>query len=569
MKNIQLVDMIKTSTVIVGAGIAGCWTAIKLLRMGIPTVVIHYDKLDRGGKLGASKISAGAINTSSQTRSDYTQWLNTLGQGQENPDIADIITENLSAELEELQEFDPLKKIALGVSLKSGSGQILLERLFLEIINLGGKVLNDAWVTRIITRESICQGIQYQRQGSIGAISAQFIVLASGGYAGLFQGAVKSGTYGSIHGRMLMAGGILSNMEFVFKHGYGQPDMGMLTPTEELPGVEIYDENGTHLEWLEKELFYERGTNNHFQAQMAWRKEEGKKYFVDFRYREFHTGLKKLSSQTPEGNEVINRLLEFANTDRASELRKILQGVYNQALVYNFELFNKVKELINDHCQTDNSRIRQISYFSMGGIAHHNFGTSLKNVFVCGEVMHDFGAFRVGGLPWALYLCAAKVIAQQISLLRGQSDIIKSAFDLEIQLSHFDASILRKVQNGLQRYQESNMNQKQATQFADWIKDKRHMLLSKNQILDDAVAYLTTGEAIMRSSIIRQESRGCFFRDDFPDEDLALDNKYTLSKYHQDDHDIIVELVDRDKLTELLSGRKRNQSIQEINELSL
>ena len=403
-KNIRTKDNLATSAVVIGAGIAGCWTAIKLLQRGIPTIVVHYNKTDRGGKLGASKISAGAINTSSQTRPDYAKWLDKLGHGQGNLDIADIITENLAAELEELQEFDLLKKIALGVSLKSGSGHVLLKRLLLEISNLGGKILNDAWITRIITNGNFCQGVQYQQQGSIGAISAQYVVLASGGYASLFQGAVKSGTYGSIHGRMLMAGGILSNMEFIFKHGYGQPDLGILTPTEELPGAEIYNENGEHVEWLEKELFYENGTNNHFQALMAWRKGGEQKYFVDFRYREFYRGLKKLSAEnldTEKGNKLITQLMGYSNENSSSNLLKILQGINDKTLTYDFELFSSVKRLISDHCKVDRRRIRQISYFSMGGIAHHKFQTSHKNVFVCGEAMHDFGAFRIGGLPWA------------------------------------------------------------------------------------------------------------------------------------------------------------------------
>ena len=128
-----------------------------------------------------------------------------------------------------------------------------------------------------------------------------------------------------------------------------------------------------------------------------------------------------------------------------------------------------------------------------------------------------------------------------------------------MQLSNYDESILQDVQGGLLQYQENGLNQKRATRFADWIKNKRHMLLSKNQMLDDAVAYLTTSEAIIRSSIIRQESRGCFFRDDFPEKNVALDNMYSISKYNQNNHNISVELVDRDKLAEHLS--ERNQSI--------
>jgi len=467
MSIINTLNPLNTEVVIVGGGIAGCWTAIKLLRMGISTTLVYYANTDRGGKLGASNLSVGAISTFPLAKPDYPEWLDELGHSQGNIDIGNITRKHLASELDELLEFDPLKNIELGVALKSGSGRLLLNRLLREIKLLGGRVLDDAWVTRIVVDDSVCHGIQYERRGAIGAIYSNFVVLASGGYAGLFQGAVKSGTYGSIHGRLLIAGGLLSNMEFVFKHGYGQPDLGMLTPTEELPGTEIYDEHGTHVEWLEKELFLGRGTNNHFQAFMTWRKGQNLKYFVDFRYRELHRNLKRLSSppQDPETDNhfiekesLLKTLLERCPEDNQARLLELLKSIADQSLPYDYNMFNTIKVLVSDLYEICRSHIRQISYFSMGGIAHHKFNTNLDNVFVCGEAMHDYGAFRIGGLPWALYLCAAKIISQRIDFLKRLGCISTKPFSLLKQNSTYDEEMLKELQVGLQLYQENSLN---------------------------------------------------------------------------------------------------------------
>ncbi|TVZ39263.1 benzoate-CoA ligase family protein [Alteromonadaceae bacterium 2753L.S.0a.02] len=556
---------------VVGAGIAGCWTAIKLLRLGLNVALIYYEDIDRGGQLGASLLSVGAINVSPLLRDDYSNWLDELCRQQNSPCVADITRRKLPVELDQLLEFDPLKNINLGVALKSGSGRLLTGRLIKEIKRLGGRVLNKAWVTRIVSEGSLCQGLQYESEGTIGAIYSRFMVLASGGYSSLFHGAVKSGTYGSIHGRLLLAGGMLSNMEFIFKHGYGQPDLGVLTPTEELPGVEIYDEDGQHVEWLERELFEGRGTNNHFQAFMTWRKDENKKYFVDFRYRELHIKLKKIASSPlsiesssakndakphhifgDTAQEICQSLIDQCPQNNKIEFSNVLTGLLYGEQKYSYEVFVNVKTLVCDYYPEVRSRIRQISYFSMGGISHHKFNTSFENVFVCGEAMHDYGAFRVGGLPWALYLCAAQVISQQIEYLCRLKHPPIQPFLLERQKSFYDKSLIQEIQSGLQKHQENGLNVEQASIFIDWIKEQRLNLISGNKILDDALAYLTTAESIMRSSLARQESRGCFFREDYREENDLLHSQFTLTTYNQDTHEVNVNLVDRCNIQDTL-----------------
>lgn len=219
MNDLQIALTRHTQVVIIGGGISGVWVALRLARAGVETLLINYSSTDRGGVLGSSLRSAGAINTSSLERSNFREFMDELGQGQTHPSVTDLISSYLPGELAELQTFGEFKSIKLGVALANGNATTLLRNLLQHFQDCGGQVL-DAWVTRIVADRTACYGVQYQHDNVIGKVLASAIVVASGGYAGLFDGSVKTNNYGTILGRFLQAGGIATNLEFIFKHGY-------------------------------------------------------------------------------------------------------------------------------------------------------------------------------------------------------------------------------------------------------------------------------------------------------------------------------------------------------------
>lgn len=553
----EYLEPIHADCVVVGGGIAGCWTALKLHSKNIKTVLIYYSSNDRGGNLGSTALSAGAINTSALTRSDYKSWIDEMGRGQVQANIGDITETFLGEELEELKKYDVLKPINLGVALKSGSASKLTTELLKELKNLGVEVIECGWVVKINASEAECHGLQYQLGKSVGSIVAGSMVLASGGYSSLYQGALKTGTYGSIHGRFLEAGGQLSNAEFVFKHGYGLPDIGGLTPTEELPGVEIYHGDKLHLKWLEEELFYGKGTNNHFQAFMTWRKNPNRKYYIDFRYRDLHRLLKSQFIAIEEGaganrdqkiNELLMYVVKRCNHGCEEEIKKIVLEIVKKKRDYNYQAFGELKSMLSESFVEDKHRIRQIAYYSMGGMMHDRFKTNLKNVFVTGEAMHDFGAHRVGGLPWALYLCSARSIAEDISKLKEIDGLHAESFPLVRKLANFNVKLLSLVQMNLQKHQENGVDENSSKDFLKWIRQQRKILCEAGQSLDDAFSYLLVAEAIMVSSLGRKESRGSFYRIDFKEENADYANSISISVYDKERGRVVANLIDKSLL---------------------
>ncbi len=561
----EILESISCESLVIGGGIAGCWTALKLLERGIATVLVYYDGVDRGGRLGSTQLSVGAINTSPILRDDYPSWLDELGRGQVQHSVSQTPIDYLSEELAELTKFDPLKSVEIGVALLSCSGKKLVDILLAHLRENGAIVLSNAWVVKINASETECNGIQYQQDSKVGLINASSIVIASGGYSGLFHGAVKTGTYGSIHARFLQAGGKLSNVEFIFKHGYGQPDLGKLTPTEELPGVEIVDDEGNHVSWLEEELFNGRGTYNHFQAFMTWRKDESKKYFVDFRYCDFHREMKSMIRDCHCTEEKKYALAEtYVLPHNYQQFYEWLNSILNGTIEYSFQMFNVIKPLLTSTCSGMKHRIRQIAYFSMGGIMHYGFQTNLKHVFVNGEAMHDYGAHRVGGLPWALYLSAARKIADHIILIKDRGDLLPGKAEVVAKLARFDPDILSKIQLKLFEFIEQGRDETQLLVLRDWLTEQRQLLDQQGCSVDDAYAYLLMAEAVVQSSILRKESRGCFFRSDYSQEDYQLQRMRTICAFDAISQNITGYLVDKSHIFDLIVNSHQKKSIADI-----
>lgn len=555
------VPELRTTVAIVGGGIAGTWVGLKLARAGVPTTLVTYSARNRGGIQGATGRSVGAVNTAPISRDDFREFMEQLGQGQQHPSVIDTMLRFLKEELNELQSLGDFKPINLGIALASGNTAAFMENMQRMFLEAGGVIL-DAWVTRLVADELGCAGLQFEKNGMPGKLLANAVVIASGGYAGLFDGSVKTPAYGTMLGHYLRAGGIASNLEFIFKHGYGKPDLGALTPTEELPGAEIYDSDGLHVAWLERELFEGRGTANHLQAFKHWRRNKEKDFYIDLTYRDLFHKLNAINktlagADAPNVNLVRGILDEVGAYCEGENVEKARQLVERSIVTHGkvtFESFNDLKTLCPRLSRGEIFRVRQIAYFSMGGIAHIAFSTNLANVFVSGEAMHDFGAHRVGGLPWGLYLVSGRVVSERLirAWRSGEFDA-RPSFDIIPGKATFRGDVLQDIRIKMHRYQEEDFSLDNARDCVAWIRDLRRRLCDEGEDLSDSISWLVVAEAIMSSTVLREESRGCFYRPDFPGESEVAGDHFSCSFYDAKKDEVVAELIKRDELVDKIS----------------
>ena len=536
----------RTTVVVIGGGVAGVWVAYQLIKAGIDTTLITYQAEDRGGVQGASRRSAGAFNTSPLNTGDLDAYLQKIGHGQTHPSVAPALAEHLPKALAEVASLVDLKPIKIGFALASGTGEEFLELMYRHFRTLGGKMING-WVTRLVTDQKICRGVQYDSPTGIGKLRCRAMVIASGGYAGLFANSIRTNCFGSVLGSYLGAGGIATNLEFLFKHGYGNIDANALTPTEELPGAEIYDTHEKRVRWLEELLFNRQGTSTHLQAVQLWLRDPNSQYYVDLSYRALYLRLWDLNiwlanTSVVTGNlqgtgvEVIGELAEiFPEEARPLAKEKIADWIDERRSV-DYRMFEELKPLFKPR-DTPRFRVRPLTYFSMGGIGHVDFATNLKGVYVTGEAMHDFGANRVGGLPWSLYLASAYAIADAITHQLGrelsESWVEADDFELVAKRSCFDPALLLEIQQRLYESQERQLTTVRAGQCIEWFRRKRKELEERQDVLHDGISWLLVAEAIMQCSVCRTESRGFFFRFDFQNQNDRLESLHSCAWYDE------------------------------------
>ena len=561
MTDIATAPTMQTKVVIVGGGIAGIWVALKLAKAHIDSILIDYSSTDRGGVLGSSARSVGAVNTSPLERSEFKEFMDELGLGQVHPSTVGLLQTYLGEELAELQTHGEFKRIKLGVAVAGGNAGPVLKNLHREYLARGGQILN-AWVTRLVADATTCRGVQYQQGERVGKVLASAIVVASGGYAGLFEGSVKTNNHGTLLGRFLQSGGLATNLEFVFKHGYGKPDLGDLTPTEELPGAEVYDDGKEHVDWLERELYEGRGTANHLQAFKHWRNNRDKNFFIDLKYRSVYAKVQALNaayavtSSLDETaiSQALRALVEICPPADRNALEDLLRGWILARQRIDFDRFAKIKPFFSGVARGEVFRVRQIAYFSMGGIAHDNCTTNLANVFVTGEAMHDFGAHRVGGLPWGLYLATGRLISERIAALScaGEPETGRD-FELVCSESRFDADLLKQIRCDLYSYQERDLNIGQATKFIAQMRRTRRALINSGGMLDDSVAWTIVAESVIQASLRRTESRGCFYRSDHPMAVQRMSTHFSCTSYDHEADVVTSRLIRVADLSGVLS----------------
>ena len=157
--------------------------------------------------------------------------------------------------------------------------------------------------------------------------------------------------------------------------------------------------------------------------------------------------------------------------------------------------------------------------------------------------MHDFGANRVGGLPWSLYLASAYAITEQLGRELSDSWAEGGDFELVAKRSSFDSALLSEIQQRLYESQERQLTAARAGPCIEWIRRKRKELIERQDLLHDGISWLLVAEAIMQCSVCRTESRGFFFRFDFQNQNERLEGMHSCAWYDEITDRVLAQLL--------------------------
>ncbi len=195
-----------------------------------------------------------------------------------------------------------------------------------------------------------------------------------------------------------------------------------------------------------------------------------------------------------------------------------------------------------------------INGYSMGGMAHSQAATTIRNIYTTGESSHSLAADCIVGKPWACSLATAGLLCDLLSERSGAQhgqDVRVMPVPLTVQ-----PSLLHEVKQRLRTFQDSRFSELGAEHFVTWCRTTRPTLPPERKGCFDV---LLLAEAHTLSTLRRRESCGFFFRGDFPTADPNMAYHTTLAQYSVERDCVTVDLVPNamylDRIQQAASGQ--------------
>jgi len=515
--------------IIVGSGISGLFAALYAKKSGSSVAVLTKSNPFRSN----SAVASGGINAVINM-SEYDSILNHINDtiagadGLVNEKNITAMCNDAPDIIEELQTmgvgFDADKdgkiaqrpfggtKATRTCYIADRTGSAIVQKLLMECRNAGVHILSNHQFLNIAKFQDALSGVTVlrRRDSHVVALACKSLVLAGGGYAGIYRGHSTNSqeSSGDIIAAALRANMKLSNMEFIQFHPTTLETNGALvSEAARGEGAYIVDEKG---ERFTEELL----TRDKLSREIAEHILDGHKVYLDFR----HLPAELIETKLPSTQKLA---LGSAGIDIKTELLEI----------------------------------KPSAHYSIGGIwTRGDTSTEIPGIYACGEcaVTGVHGANRLGGnsLLEGVYFGriagseAAKRAKRREFLPIDYANIDKEMRRVELLIdgeSHFNINSMRKnlgeslFKNvGVFRDEKSLVD---AFEYVEYLRSKQYGIHCVNKDKENNVELssiiefknaLYIAEAIILSALKREESRGVHFRNDFK---MKNDKKFSSPSY--------------------------------------
>lgn len=509
--------------IVVGSGISGLFAALNARTEGLSVAIISKSTPLRSN----SAVASGGINAVMKaTRHDlYRQHisdtLNSASKLGRFSAISDMVC-GASGIIHELQSmgvvFDSEEDGSIaqrpfgGMSAKrtcyiaDRTGASITQTLLMQCRKEGVEIFSNHLMLDITTFQDKLSGITLlrRRDSQVIAFACKALVLAGGGYAGIYRGHSTNSqeSSGDVLSAALRAGMRLVNTEFVQFHPTTLIKSGtLISEAARGEGAYIVDETGDR--FTDELQTRDKLSRDIVRHQMA-----GHTVYLDFR----HLGEELIDKKLPSARK---HALHGAGIDILTELLPITPS----------------------------------AHYTMGGIrSNPDTSSDIKNIFVCGECAYSgvHGANRLGGnslLEAAYFGKIAGINAARAAkngkyhpidyaLVAGQSRYVEyilegeNRYNINTMRTNLGNNLYKNA--GVFRDQDSLMN---ALEYVHYLMKLSSGLCCVNKERSDNVELMSiiefknaliVAEAMVMSSLARKESRGVHYRDDYP----LTDDKY-------------------------------------------
>jgi fumarate reductase (CoM/CoB) subunit A len=504
-----MVDQLSTDVVVVGAGAAGLMAALAARDTGADVLLLSKGPL---GKAANTAMAAGIFNAAGSDYLPASYLDDTLraGKGLNDPQLAELLVHSSAPALEALKALGvPLKRTRTGFLVPHGEhrgtlpGLTFSSALAQVVIDKGVRTLPGFHVFKLLVTNSRVAGVQgLTADGGEAIIAAPAVVLATGGGGALYQRHDNATSMtGDGYAMALQAGCRLQDMEFVqfYPIGLCEPGLPMTMVHPPYPSkARILDAAGRN---ILKQLGSFKDLNQAITqvrdkaSQLFFRKGQEGGLFLDL-------------SRVPEKEWQQNYALQLLER-------------------YRFDFHKKP------------CRIAPLAHFFMGGVTvSPDMQTDVDGLFATGEVVGGLhGANRMGGnalteavvegeiagrgaASSARQTQKSKKIAVHNTEALGSTGLeptgkmrpeFKTVFAQLQQAAWNHAGILRQ-ESGL--HHDSDFLARLETSVAHLAPMNLNELRACNKIRNSLLVL----QCILEASLTRKESRGAFFRTDYPEQ---------------------------------------------------
>lgn len=388
------------------------------------------------------------------------------------------------------------------------TGLKILHTLYDQCLKEDIEFYNEHQLLNLIIKDNKVKGITALdvQTCKIKEIKAKTVILATGGYAGLYNG-FTTNSYASTGDGIasaLKAGAKISNMEFIQFHPTALENKNILiSESARGEGGYLIDDNG-------KRFIDELKPRDEVARAIYKKYEDGNKVYLDLR----HLGFKKINEAMPQERRLVQEFMQL-----------------------------KMEE--------DLIPVNPSAHYSMGGILTDiDAKSSIENLYACGECSQSgvHGANRLGGNSLLEIITFGKIAGVNAAIKAKDENYIeeKESFQYLEDKDNIEKIFSnntnidfykRKKELGKQFFKNVGLFREQKSMqdtlnlILEWkeeldtlgITDKSKIF---NKNLTDLIEYknmIELSHIILISALNRKESRGAHYRTDFEEESKAYD----------------------------------------------
>lgn len=520
--------MRQTDVLVIGGGLAGVRAAIEASKNSVKTILVVKDRLGKSGatvRCGRCGISAalGYVDPNDSPDEHLKDILN-AGLGMCDEKLARILAYEAPERVKELDRWGAMieKEQILGcfhTRIRSLIPRVpVLNPVIDKLKETDVEVIEETMVYDLLVKNNECFGaIGIDKDDNVVIFLAKSVILATGGAGQLYKlNFNTSDLTGDGYAMAYRAGASLMNMEFM--------QFGVNTVYPPLPDQRIWGIKPKVCNIYGEEFLQKYVPNNISISKV-------------FEDRSWHYPFSTRDTSKYLDIAVQKEILKGNGTDDLCVFVDITS--INKEDVKKFEETYRVKITRYDsNILNEPIKVAPFHHAINGGMIINEYGEStVKGLFGCGEVITGpHGADRLGGNMMAACLVfgarAGKFAAKRASkaLNNEFEGVIKEKEDVvnEIVTRKYSPLICEEIKKKIQEYMWRNCSivrteegLKETLDLLSKLKEiEKRIAITKRNKLKEILSIrnlIEVGILVVKACLLRKESRGSHYRDDYPE----------------------------------------------------